>query len=45
MLRVLLDDGEVDVSAYESYVSDHFNDEFEREWKDLILTMKTHFWD
>lgn len=32
MLRVLLDDEEVDVSAYESYVSDHFNDEFEREW-------------
>lgn len=32
MLRVLLDDEKVDVSAYESYVSDHFNDEFEREW-------------
>lgn len=32
MLRVLLDDEEVDVSMYESYVSDYFNDEFEREW-------------
>ncbi len=32
MLRVLLDDKEVDVSTYEGYVSDHFNDEFEKEW-------------
>lgn len=32
MLKILLDDEEVDVSEYESYVSDHFNDEFEKEW-------------
>lgn len=32
MLKILLDDEEVDVSTYESHVSDHFNDEFKREW-------------